>query len=45
MSLLELVGNPTRYYGYLKKYLNENIGRKRLLDHLHKVIPIRALAV
>ena len=36
MSLLELVGNPTRYYGYLKKYLNENIGRKRLFDPLEE---------
>jgi acetylornithine/succinyldiaminopimelate/putrescine aminotransferase len=27
MSVLELVGNPTQYYGYLKKCLNENHGR------------------
>jgi hypothetical protein len=32
MSVFELVGNPTQYYGYLKKCLNENLGRKRFLD-------------
>jgi hypothetical protein len=42
MSLLELVGNPTRYYGYLKKYLNENIGRKRLLQCTGNVITRRS---
>jgi hypothetical protein len=26
MSVLELVGNPTQYYGYLKKCLTENLG-------------------
>ena len=36
MSVLELVGNPTQYYGYLKKCLNENHGRKRLLDPLEE---------
>lgn len=36
MSVFELVGNPTQYYGYLKKCLNENLGRKRLLDPLEE---------
>jgi hypothetical protein len=30
MSVFELVENPTQYYEYLKKCLNENLGRKRL---------------
>ena len=36
MSVLELVRNPTQYYRYLKKCLNENHGRKRLLDPLEE---------
>ena len=36
MSVLELVGNPTQYYGYLKKCLTENLGCERLLDPLEE---------
>jgi hypothetical protein len=35
MSVFELVENPTQYCEYLKKCLNENLGRKRLIQCSH----------